>query len=177
VQYDKRFCGRSESASRSAIGRSPCKNNALKGVEFMALVFTALALIPFGAHLLELANKLALDRADYLTVQTIYRGWSVLGAVLLAALVFNLALAVLARSDRRAALLAVLATFLLALSLVIFFVWTWLVNQLTHNWLVVPANWQSLRTRWEYSHALNAVLTLCAFCATAASVSFHDRTR
>jgi hypothetical protein len=44
----------------------------------LALLFTALAMIPAGAHLLEMRAKLALSRDDCQTVQQIYRGlaWS-----------------------------------------------------------------------------------------------------
>ena len=32
-------------------------------VQFAAIILTALALVPGGAHLLELANKISLDRS------------------------------------------------------------------------------------------------------------------
>src|SRR5512145_1452610 len=48
-------------------------------LRFVALLFTALALAPGLAHLLELPNKMTLSREEYLTVQQIYRGWAWLG--------------------------------------------------------------------------------------------------
>ena len=42
-----------------------------------------------------------------------------------------------------------------------------LANAATQNWTVVPAGWEDLRTRWEYSHAVNAALTFGAFCFIA----------
>ncbi|MEZ2409074.1 hypothetical protein AB6806_19910 [Bosea sp. RCC_152_1] len=48
-------------------------------VQFLAIVSCALALIPAGAHLAALPNKIALPQADYFTVQGIYRGWATLG--------------------------------------------------------------------------------------------------
>ena len=50
-------------------------------VSMLALLFTALAMIPAGAHLPEMRAKLALSRDDYRTVQQIYRGWSRLGVI------------------------------------------------------------------------------------------------
>jgi hypothetical protein len=58
----------------------------------------------------------------------------------------------------------------LALSLVIFFTWTYPANQATNNWTTIPANWEQLRREWEYSHAANALVTLASFCALALSV-------
>jgi hypothetical protein len=41
----------------------------LRVVQFLAIMPTALALIPAGAHLFELLNKIDLTRDAYLTVQ------------------------------------------------------------------------------------------------------------
>jgi hypothetical protein len=46
----------------------------------------------------------------------------------------------------------------------------------TTNWTVVPENWQAIRTQWEYSHAVNAVLTYFAFISVAAATQV-DRGR
>jgi hypothetical protein len=59
---------------------------ALKTVYFLSLLFVALALAPAMAHLLELPNKINLSRDDYLTMQQIYRGWALLGFIVIAAL-------------------------------------------------------------------------------------------
>jgi hypothetical protein len=50
---------------------------------------------------------------------------------------------------------------------VVFWVFTFPVNQATQNWTVPPANWTELRSRWEYSHATSAALNLLAFLALA----------
>ena len=38
---------------------------AIASVQFLALLFTALSLIPSGAHLAAMANKMRLAEADY----------------------------------------------------------------------------------------------------------------
>src|SRR5215207_3847409 len=47
----------------------------LKGLHFAVVVLMALALVPVGAHLLALPNKIDLPQRDYFTVQAIYLGW------------------------------------------------------------------------------------------------------
>jgi hypothetical protein len=49
-----------------------------------------LALAPALAHSLELPNKIDLSREDYLTIQQGYRGWALLGFVVVRALLSNL---------------------------------------------------------------------------------------
>lgn len=143
----------------------------LKVVQFLALVLTALALVPGGAHVFALANKIGLTAEQYFIVQNIYRGWSLLGIVLFGALIANLALALLLR--RRGGvpfILAALAFCCVAVTLVVFFLWTYPANQATSNWTTIPDDWEQLRRQWEYSHAANALVTFVAFCALALSV-------
>jgi hypothetical protein len=138
--------------------------------QFLAIVLTALALVPAGAHLFELPNKIRLAEEAYFVVQSIYRGWALFGIVLFGALAANLALAIIVRRQRAPFWLALVAFLLVAATLAIFFTWTYPANQATSNWTVIPANWQELRAQWEYAHATNAVLTLVALCAVTWSV-------
>jgi hypothetical protein len=142
----------------------------LRVVQFLALAFVALALVPSGAHLFALPNKIDLAREQYFVVQNIYRGWALFGIVLFGALLASLALALLLRGRGAAFVLALVAFCCIALSLVIFFVWTYPANQATDNWTTIPANWEQLRRQWEYSHAANALVTFVAFCSVALSV-------
>jgi hypothetical protein len=142
----------------------------MKTIQFTALLLTALTLIASGAHLLALPNKIAMPRDQYFIAQSIYYGWAWLGAVLVAALLANGAMAYGAREQPMAATFALVASAFIAVNLVIFFIWTLPANQATENWTVQPPNWQALRTQWEYSHAANAVITLAAFSSTALSV-------
>jgi hypothetical protein len=67
------------------LGRVPIV--PLKIVQFLALTLTALALVPSGAHLFALPNKINLVAEQYFIVQNIYRGWSLFGVVLIGALI------------------------------------------------------------------------------------------
>jgi tetrahydromethanopterin S-methyltransferase subunit E len=131
---------------------------ALKAVQFLALVLTAIALVPAGAHLFALANKIGLAQEQYFIVQNIYRGWA------------NFVLAVMLRGQRLPFILALIAGLCVAAMLAIFFTWTYPANQATDNWTAIPADWEPLRRQWEYSHAANALVTFAAFCSVALSV-------
>jgi hypothetical protein len=136
----------------------------LKVLQFLALVLTALALVPAGAHFFELPNKIGLPQDQYFIVQGIYRGWALFGFVLFPALAAALALTIAQRHRHAAYRLALAAFLCIAANVAIFFAFTYPTNVATSNWTVVPANWQELRTRWEVSHAVNAVFMFAALC-------------
>src|SRR5262245_55621180 len=138
-------------------------------LKFFAITFTALALVPSGAHLLEMTHKLALARDDYVIVQGIYRGWALTGFVLIGALLANLALSVALRRQRLQAMLSLAATAAFGAMLAIFFTWTYPANVATANWTVAPPDWAALRAQWEWSHAANALVAFIALCLTVAA--------
>ena len=142
----------------------------MKYVQFLSLLFAALALAPALAHLMELPNKIGLSREAYLAVQQIYRGWALLGIVVIGAMVFTFALAVLSRGRGRTFALALIGFLCIVGTQVIFWTFTFPANQATANWTTLPENWMALRTQWEYSHAASAVLNLIAFVSIALSV-------
>ena len=72
---------------------------ALKVMQFVALVLTALALVPAGAHLFELPNKIGLSQDRYFIVQSIHRGWALFGLVFLSAVASTLVLAIMLRGQ------------------------------------------------------------------------------
>ena len=142
----------------------------LKVVQFVAVTLNALALVPGGAHAFVLVNKINLGAEQYFIVQNIYRGWALFGIVLLGALLANLVLALmLLRRGGAAFVLASLAFCCIALTLVVFFIWTYPANQATNNWTTIPDHWEQLRRQWEYSHAANATITFVAFCSVTLS--------
>jgi hypothetical protein len=139
-------------------------------IHFIALLCMALALVAPGAHIASLPNKIGMTEADYFVAQRAYDGWWLLGLSWVAAVIANAALSVALRDQRPAfwfalgGLIAMLATF------AIFFVWTHAANQATANWTTIPENWEALRSRWEYSHAVNAFVVLAGFCSVALAV-------
>jgi hypothetical protein len=144
---------------------------AVTAAGFFSLLFAALALAPALAHLLELPNKLGLSRDDYLIVQQIYRGWALLGIVVLGALLSTLILTILVRNRPNEFRLSLVAFLCIMGTQVMFWTFTFPANQQTSNWTVLPENWETLRMQWEYSHAASAALNLIGFIALAFSVS------
>lgn len=138
-------------------------------VRFLAIILTALTLVPAGAHLFALPNKIDLPQDAYFTAQSVYSGWALLGIVLFGALAANLALAIMLRARPAAFRLALIAFLCIAATLAIFFIWTYPANQATANWTTAPPNWQTLRSQREYSHAVNAVLSFAALCCVTVS--------
>jgi hypothetical protein len=144
---------------------------ALQAVSFVALVFTALALVPGGAHLFALANKIVMTEEQYFAAQMAYRGWWMMAFILIPAMLVNVLFALMLRGSGPAFWLALAACLCMAATLAIFFTWTYPANVATANWTTVPANWAALRVQWEYSHAVNAVLNFLAMCFVAMAVA------
>ena len=137
---------------------------------FLSLIFCALALAPAMAHLLELPNKMRLSRDEYLVVQQIYRGWALLGVVVFGALLSTLALAIVVRKRAGEFGPALTAFLCIAGTQVVFWTFTFPMNQQTANWTMLPGNWAAMRAQWEYSHAASAILNLIALIAVIISV-------
>jgi hypothetical protein len=138
-------------------------------MRFLAVIITGLSLIAPAAHLFELPNKIGLPKAEYFVVQQIYSGWWMVGLLLPLAFLANVGNAISLRGDRTAMMLSIAAAALIVLNLIIFMLFTQPANAATQNWTVQPDNWETLRTQWEYSHAVNAAVNFFAFCCAAAA--------
>jgi hypothetical protein len=136
----------------------------------VALLFAGLALVPSGAHLAELPNKIELAAAEYLTVQQIYRGWGLFGVVVVVAIVSTLVLTVMLRRTPRTFRLTLIALLCIVGTQIAFWTSTYPANQATGNWSMLPPNWVDLRAQWEYSHAVSAALNVVALVALILSV-------
>jgi len=137
-------------------------------VEFLAIVLCALALVPAMAHVMELPNKLPMSREAYLTVQRVYRGWSLSGIVAIGALIATLIL--LLSADAEAFLPALVGFLAIVATQVVFWTFTFPVNRATRHWTRAPHNWRNLRDRWELSHAASAVLHFIAVVSVTLAV-------
>jgi hypothetical protein len=139
-------------------------------IRFLSLFFVALALVPSGAHLAELPNKIHLAREHYLIVQQIYRGWALWGAVVFGALIATLLLTFINRDGPRRFTLSLIAFLCIVGTQIVFWTFTYPTNVATQNWTILPDNWLELRRQWEYSHAVSAVLNMIALIVTILSL-------
>jgi hypothetical protein len=143
-------------------------------MRFVSLLFTALALSAAMAHLLELPNKITLSKEDYRIVQQLYRGWSLLGIIVVVAFLSTLSVAIMIRHQRKVFFLTLTALLCIVATQIIFWVFTFPINQQTKNWTFLPVNWLDLRKQWEYSHATSAGLNLVALSALILALLWKD---
>lgn len=130
---------------------------------FAAVLFAAITLAALLAHLLEMRVKMGLSKADYQVVQGIYSGWQWPGFFELGAILLTIAWTVIDQKSTPAFALLLAAVGCFVLGILVFFGFTFPANQATANWTTLPSNWDELRQRWEFSHALRAVLSLVGF--------------
>jgi hypothetical protein len=138
-------------------------------VQLSTVVLVALALVPAGAHLAELPNKLDLSPADYMTVQTIYSGWALFGIVVIGALASTALHTYLVRNNQAAFAWSAIALCCVAGTQIVFWLFTYPMNALTENWTVMPPDLDAARSQWEYSHAASSVLNLMALVSIVIS--------
>jgi len=142
----------------------------MKRLQFLALILGAVALVPAGAHLFALPNKIHLAQNDYFIVQNVYRGWALFGIVLIGNVVVLVVLAVVQRAQMVPFVLVLISLVCQLAGLAIFFALVYPANVATDNWTAVPAGWEALRWRWELGHAINAGIAFAGFGALTLSV-------
>ena len=143
---------------------------AVRIVQFLAVVLTALALVPLGAHLASLPNKINLTAEQYFIVQTSYRGWFLFAFAQIPSVIVAFLLAAMVRADPWPFRLALGGALCMAMTLAVYFTWVNPANLATDQWTTIPADWETLRRHWEYGHAASAVLNIVALCAVSAAV-------
>jgi len=137
---------------------------------FIALLATSFALGGALAHAFELLNKIGMTREEYFIVQRLYSGWDRLGYVLAIQLVGILAVILLYRAQPRVLVPASVGLVALFAAQLVFWAWTLPANQATANWTQQPANWDTLRAQWEYSHLAGAAFQTMAMIALVTAV-------
>jgi hypothetical protein len=142
---------------------------SLRIVLLLSILFSALVLVPAGAHLMSLPNKIGMSASDYLVAQRAYDGWSLSALGVIAALLSTGTFAWLARREPDVFTLAVMAFACIVATQVVFWTLNFPGNQQTANWTRLPGNWESLRQRWEIGHATSCVLNVGALLALLAA--------
>lgn len=140
-------------------------------------VVAALSLGPSFAHVLEAGPRLQVWSPELWREATVFnqqfKFFLVVGAPLdIAAILSPTVLAFLLRGDRPAFSLAMGATALFALALVAWFALVSPANAIIADWTPgpVPADFDSVRWRWETGHMAVAALKLVGFLALACAM-------
>ncbi|MBI1182603.1 MAG: DUF1772 domain-containing protein [Alphaproteobacteria bacterium] len=139
-----------------------------------ALVIDALSLGPSYAHVLEAPPRLLVWTPALWREATVFNGQFELfglvgGPIDIAAIVILFALAWVLRSERRAFRAALAAAAFYALGLAVWFAWVAPANGVLATWRPgpLPADFESIRTRWETGHMVVAGLKLAGFVCLA----------
>lgn len=136
-----------------------------RALDFASILFVVFVVVPSGAHLLELHNKLRLSVDEYMIAQRSYDGWWMIGCVIPVALAL-LAGQIVMRVRRRAPIGSTLVSLLcLVAAHLIFWTFTFPANQATANWTLKPADFAQVRDQWEWSHGAGALLNLTGLAA------------
>lgn len=140
---------------------------ALKVARFINLFLIIVALGALLAHFYEMPAKLALSGPDWLATQlALYRGWGpFLGPFEVGGVISTWTILVFVRKRQPAFALTLIAALCLSAGLALFFI---LVNPVNHafaTWTpaTIPSDWTDYRARWEYGHAVRAMLAFVAF--------------
>ncbi len=149
----------------------------LKGTRFVAIMLAALTLALGFCHLMQLRSRLGWDQYLWVgsTVQGgLYAAFGSVGAVIFVATVIALALLgyFTREHGRPGVALALAAALLFALALVLWWVLVYPVNVELAKWVngPVPSDWIDYRDRWEWGHAIIALVELTGFGALIAAV-------
>lgn len=147
----------------------------LRTWRLVAIWFTALSMAPALAHLLEMPAKLGYDGPLWWIVQqSLYGpGFGTVGAFCeVAAVVTTVVLAILVRDRRPAFAWTAVGALCVVAAHASFWVWIAPVNAVIASLPpdALPSNWSDLRTRWEYTHAVRAVLQVIAVGALVQSL-------
>ncbi len=133
-------------------------------LRFVTILFEVITLCALMTHLLELRGKISMSQQNYFVVQGIYSGWAWLGIFEIGAILLTFIWTIAERKNNKIFSLLLFALIIFVVSLTLFFMFTFPSNTATANWTEVTSNWKILRERWEYSHAVRAILNLVGFC-------------
>lgn len=133
-------------------------------LKFTTILFEVMTLCALMAHLLELRGKISMSQQNYYTVQSIYSGWAWLGIFEIGAILLTLIWTISERRNKNIFSLLLVAFIIFFVSIIGFFMFTFPANTATVNWTQLTPDWQTLRGKWEYSHAVRAILNLIGFC-------------
>ena len=137
--------------------------------QFLAIIFTALALVPSGTHLLEFPSKFNAPQTQYFPTHSIRLGRALPWLVWAVALIADGWLAYVMRGSAAAYVFAFAATLLILSAFGICLLFTQPESAETSNWTEASPDWRAAHASREYTHAANAVLIFVALICVSLS--------
>src|SRR5262249_15147699 len=100
-------------------------------LKFTTVLISVIVLAALIAHLLSLPGKINLSKEEYQVVQSIYRGWALIGIAEIGAILLTLFWTIINRKDKRTFPWLLSALICFTVSLTLFFLFTFPANQTT----------------------------------------------
>ena len=129
-------------------------------IRYLTVLFPLIPLSVLLSNLFEMPVKINLSKENYQAVQTFSGELSWLIAFEIAALIMTIILISIEKKKKRTYKNLVVAGSCFLVSIVLFFITILPINLSTVNWTIFPAEWETLRTQWEYWNAARAMLSL-----------------
>jgi hypothetical protein len=148
----------------------------IKTWRFITLMLAAFSLSLSMTHLLELPQRMRFDQQLWVkvtVVENVYKLFGTVGAAFeITAVLTAIVLVFLVRRRGSTFYWTLSGAILLVLALVSWIVFVAPMNAEFAKWLTnpVPADWTRYRDRWEYAHAVNAVIKIMGLSSLAISV-------
>lgn len=142
----------------------------LEWLQLAAVGFTALALVPTGAYLLDISFHMRLAPDDYLALRRSEIGWTAL-AVAGTLAVFAIGThAYMVRRNAGAFGWSMVALLGVGAAQLIYWSVAFPIDVATEGWSTMPADFEAARQHWEYSFATAAALTFGGLLAMVRAI-------
>jgi uncharacterized membrane protein len=151
----------------------------IRAWRFITLMLAAFSLSLSMTHLLELPQRMQFDQQLWVrvtVVENVYKLFGSVGAVFeITAVLTAIVLAFLVRDRGSTFYWTLGGAILLVLAFVSWIVFIAPMNAEFAKWLTnpIPADWTRYRDRWEYAHAVNAVIKIIALSLLVTSVQIE----
>jgi hypothetical protein len=142
----------------------------LDAVQLTAVAFTAIALMPAGAHVFEMSGNLGLAPASYITVQSVHHGWVLFAVAMLFATAAIGLHTFLVRRNAASYGWSLVALVAVGAAQIVFWAVAYPINAATEGWTALPVDFDTARRQWEHAIAAAGVLSFAGLLALVRSI-------
>lgn len=142
----------------------------LDAVQLTAVAFTAIALMPAGAHVFEMSGNLGLAPASYITVQSVHHGWVLFAVAMLFATAAIGLHTFLVRRNAASYGWSLVALVAVGAAQIVFWAVAYPINAATEGWTELPVDFDAARRQWEHAIAAAGVLSFAGLLALVRSI-------